>query len=281
VEPLSDEEADEVLRLHDAAIAVDGFSPLSDPVVAALRHREPGIHLTQHRAGQLVGYGHVDTSGEHPIAEMMVQPGVDPRGLLAVIADTAGPQLRIWTKGDSAPLNDVLPSLGFTLERTLLKLRRSLDEPLLAEPVWVPGVTVRTFVVGVDEEHWLAVNNAAFAGHPEQSGWTMSDIRGREDEPWFDPNGFFLAELDGAIAGFHWTKVHPNGVGEVYVIGVAPGMQGKHLGEALLLKGLHHLHDQGLHTALLYVEADNAGAIGLYERNGFSKWDTDRLFKLQ
>jgi mycothiol synthase len=281
VEPLTDEEADEVLRLRDAVVAVDGFSPLSDPVVTALRHREPGIHLTQHRAGKLVGYGHVDESGEHPVAEMMVEQDIDPRGLLAVIVDTAGPGLRIWTKGDSAPLNDVLPSLGFTLVRTLLKLRRPLDEPPLAEPVWAPGVRVRTFLVGSDEAAWLEVNNAAFAGHPEQSGWTMAEIRGREDEPWFDPSGFFLAEYDGAIAGFHWTKIHPGSLGEVYVIGVAPAMQGKRLGEALLLHGLRHLHDRGLEKVLLYVEADNTGAIGLYERNGFSRWDADRLFELQ
>jgi mycothiol synthase len=280
VEPLSDEDADAVLRLLDEVTAIDGFSPLSDPVVAALRRGEPGTHLTQHRDGRLVGYGHVEASGEHPVAELMVEPGIDPRGLLSVIVDTAGPGVRIWTKGDDAPLDDVLPGLGFTLERTLLKLHRPLDEPPLAEPVWAPGVTVRTFQVGTDEAAWLEVNNAAFAGHPEQSGWTLADIEGREQEPWFSADGFFLAELDGKLAGFHWTKVHdgPKPYGEVYVIGVAPGMQGKRLGEALLLRGLHHLREQGLQTAVLYVEEDNAGANALYERLGFTKWSADRLY---
>ncbi|HWA65642.1 MAG TPA: mycothiol synthase [Mycobacteriales bacterium] len=279
MESLSAEEADAVLRLRDTVMAADGFSPLSDPVVASLRRREPGTHLTQHRAGQLVGYAHIDRSGEHPAAELVVAPGVDPRGLLSVVVDTAGPGVRIWTKGEAAPLNDVLPSLGFTLERTLLKLHRSLDDPLPA-PVWAPGVSVRTFVVGTDEAAWLAVNNAAFVGHPEQADWTLADIEGREQEPWFDPAGFFLAELDGSLAGFHWTKVHAGSkpYGEVYVIGVAPGMQGKRLGEALLLHGLRHLRDQGLRTVVLYVEADNSAAIALYERLGFTRWSADRLF---
>src|SRR6202012_2519994 len=119
-----------------------GFSPLSDPVVAALRHRKPGTHLTQHREGRLVGYGHVDASGQHPVAELMVEPGIDPRGLLSVIVDTTGPGVRIWTKGDDAPLNDILPGLNFTLERTLVKLHRPHGEPPLAGTVGAPGGAV-------------------------------------------------------------------------------------------------------------------------------------------
>jgi mycothiol synthase len=281
VESLSDDDAEAVLRLNDAVAALDGFSPLSDPVVSALRRREPGTHLAQHRAGQLVGYSHIDSLGPHPIAELVIGPGIDPRGLLSVIVDTAGPGVRIWTKGDAAPLNDVLPTLGFTLERTLLKLHRPLAEPPLADPVWAAGVTVRAFQVGADEAAWLEVNNAAFAGHPEQSGWTLADIEEREQEPWFDADGFFLAEFNGKLAGFHWTKVHAGTkpYGEVYVIGVAPGMQGKRLGEALLLQGMRHLAQiGGLDTVVLYVEADNTSANALYERLGFTRWSADRLW---
>ena len=46
----------------------------------------------------------------------------------------------------------------------------------LADPVPVPGVQIRTFVPGRDEEAWLAVNAAAFVHHPEQGRITLDDL---------------------------------------------------------------------------------------------------------
>jgi mycothiol synthase len=274
---LSTAQSDAVLALRDAVALASGASPLSDPVVGAVRRRSSGRHFLQTTGDEVVGYAHVEDDS-HPVAELLVGPDGDLVGLLDEVSGATGPALQVWTRGDSAPLNHVLPNLGFQLVRTLLRLRRPLDAPPLAEPVWADGVTVREFRVGTDEEAWLAVNNAAFVGHPEQSGWTLADIQSRESESWFDPAGFFLAEYDAGLAGFHWTKRHSDELGEVYVIGVDPSMQGKRLGEALLLHGLRHLHEAGLRTALLYVESDNHSALALYERHGFTHWDADRSF---
>jgi mycothiol synthase len=108
----------------------------------------------------------------------------------------------------------------------------------------------------------------------------------REREPWFDPAGFFIAEKDGVMTGFHWTKVHPpepgtpgSGLGEVYVVGVDPAEQGSGLGRALTLAGLHHLRDRGAAEAMLYVDEENIPAIRMYEALGFTRATVDAMYR--
>jgi mycothiol synthase len=170
--------------------------------------------------------------------------------------------------------------LGFTQARVLWQMRRSLLDPL-AEPRLPDGVRLRPFIVGTDEPEFLRVNNAAFDWHPEQGGWDPEQVKLREAEPWFDPEGFLLAvDQNDRLLGFHWTKVQANGpshepIGEVYVLGVDPTARGMHLGSALTLAGLRHLRDRGLRQVMLYVEGDNDSAIRVYRDLGFTRWDTD------
>src|SRR3989442_13450426 len=88
-------------------------------------------------------------------------------------------------------------------------MRRSLVTPV-PEPHLPDGVRLRVFQPGQDDQAWILLNARAFAGHPEQGKWTLTDLHVRLAEPWFDPAGFLLAERDsdGALIGFHWTKVH-------------------------------------------------------------------------
>ncbi|MDT4940793.1 MAG: mycothiol synthase, partial [Pseudonocardiales bacterium] len=82
------------------------------------------------------------------------------------------------------------------------------------------------------------------------------------------------------LLGYHWTKVHPDGLGEVYVLGVAPAAQGLRLGPALLVRGLHYLAERGCPAVLLYVDGDNPGARRIYDRGGFREHDLDVQWRL-
>ena len=47
----------------------------------------------------------------------------------------------------------------------------------------------------------------------------------------------------------------------------------------LTVIGLQYLRGLGLQQVLLYVDESNVAAIRLYESLGFSRWDTDVLFR--
>lgn len=156
--------------------------------------------------------------------------------------------------------------IGLSPVRELRQLRRPL--PVDAQT----DLEVRAFQPGVDDMAWLDVNNRAFAWHPEQAEWSAVELRSKQAQAWFDPQGFLLHERDGRIAGFCWTKVHDEldpPAGEIFVVGVDPDFQGLGLGRALVVAGANCLSRQGLTQILLYVESDNAPALAVYERLGF------------
>jgi mycothiol synthase len=295
---LTPEQIEAVTQVVDEATEADGVGPLSEHVMLHLRYGgdEPARNLLLWQGPQLVAYAHLDTTDpvDGPSAEMVVAPATRRQGfgraiITAALEHAHGP-LRLWAHGGLAESALMAEHLGFQRIRVLFQLRRSLSATL--PPAVLPdGVTVRTFQPGVDDEAWLAVNDRAFASHPEQGHWTLDDLRQRMAEEWFDPAGFFLAEkeIDGEsrLIGFHWTKVHGHRgddhghepIGEVYVVGVDPSAQGMGLGRQLTLIGLQYLRSLGLQQAMLYVDESNVPAIKLYESLGFSRWDTDVLFR--
>jgi mycothiol synthase len=282
-----------VRQLVSEAETVDGSSALNEQALLTIQAGdEPGDrHLlgTDHDTGRLAAYAHLDLSGAAGgvEAECVVHPEHRRRGWGAMlvrrtVADSAPYPVLMWSHGDHPGSRRLATRLGFERVRDLWQMRRDLAAAL--PDVELPdGVHLRTFVPGTDEPAWLAVNARAFASHPEQGGIDAVDLARRTGAEWFDPRGFFLAERDGRLVGFHWTKVHTGAgedrVGEVYVVGVDPQAQGGGLGRALTLAGLHHLRDRGLSEVLLYVEADNAAARRLYAGLGFVHVATDARYR--
>ncbi|MFJ5264165.1 mycothiol synthase [Streptomyces sp. NPDC088387] len=279
-----------VLELLAEAARSDGQQAVSEQGRLQLRGGErPGItHLLLTVGGELVGYAQLEDTDpvEAPAAELVVHPAHRAHGhgraLGSALLAVSGKRLRVWAHGGHSAARHLAQVLGLTLFRELRQMRRPLTGLELPEPVLPPGVDVRTFVPGQDDSAWLAVNAAAFAHHPEQGSLTQRDLDDRKAEPWFDPAGFFLAERAGTVVGFHWTKVHAEEqLGEVYVVGVDPEAQGGGLGKALTTIGLRHLAARGLPTAMLYVDADNKAAVTVYERLGFTTYETDLMYRTE
>lgn len=279
---LDEGEAAEVVALATAATEADGTEPLGEHVLLHLRDDAAAHLLARDASGALVGVAHLDTEEGEGSAELVVHPahrrvGLGRRVVEALLERTAGVRLRIWAHGQLPGAVALAARLGFRNARELWQMERGLEDPLPA-PELAEGVRLRSFVEGVDEAEFLRVNNAAFAWHPEQGGWTLADVRLREAAPWFDATGFVLAvDPQDRLLGFHWTKVHAGEepVGEVYVVGVDPGARGMRLGTALTVAGLRYLQERGLRRVILYVEADNEPAVHLYRDLGFTLRHTD------
>lgn len=298
----------DILALAVRAAQHDGVRPLSEQTVLQAR-RLPGEELVPtsthlvvlDRPGEInarvLAYGHVDESDpDAPSGEIVVDPEHRRHGLGGLLLDHVlerWPNVRLWSHGDLPDARRLYESRRLTVVRELWQMSRPLagEWAELPEEVSVPeGFAVRTFRVGEDEEAWLAVNARSFASHAEQGRMTLTDLKERQQEPWFDPNGFLLVEdttdvdPDGRarLAAFHWTKVEQaNGgplTGEVYVVGVDPDYQGRGLGRAVTVLGLLHLRNVGVDTATLYVDGDNAAAIATYGRIGFERSAVDVMY---
>ncbi len=199
----------------------------------------------------------------------------DLHDALALTAN-AGDDTVVWLHGSTNERASVMAATGRTSRRTLLQMR---------VPLPTSRSTIDTVSFDVDDvDEFIAVNNRAFAWHPEQSGLTRDMVETDMASDWFDADGFRLHRIEGALAGFCWTKVHAAtnadpALGEIYVIAVDPPFHGRGLGKQMTLAGLDQLGDAGLTTGMLYVESDNHAAVATYERIGFKTHRQDTLWR--
>jgi mycothiol synthase len=280
---LTEDEQRRIRALIAAARTVDGVTPVGDQVLRELSH-DRTRHLLAVDGDDILGY--LNLTDAPPMAELVVHPEARRRGIGSAMARAGlaegGKEARIWAHGNLEPARATAAALGLVVVRELLQMRRPLTGlPAVSMP---DGVRIGTYSGPADDAELLRVNNAAFAWHPEQSGWTDADIAERRGEPWFDPDGLFMAvdERTGKLLGFHWTKLHSGDLGEVYIVGVDPAAQGRGLGATLTLVGLHHLADRlsrsDQPTVMLYVEADNTAAVKTYQRLGFEVFAVDAAY---
>ena len=237
-----------IRSLAEAAEQADGVAPLPEQVLLHLKH--PGDadawHFVARRlagpdqGSELIGYAFLDKSNpeEGPTAEVVVAPGPRRQGVGGALLDALRMKVRRGEKPARVWAHGALPAAAALAAKRGLEPVRELwvmARPLADVPPGRPrptAIRIAAFRPGIDDEAWVEVNARAFAHHPEQGSMTVEDLRERMAEPWFDPEGFFLAWRGAKLAGFHWTKVHDHSaygdgpVGEVYVARPGPGRAG-------------------------------------------------------
>ena len=278
VEQLRSDRRRDASLLIDGIARADGAPPLSESKWMRLEGRldtREVIAVADHDT--LVGYGqaawHAGAGGKlgHWALEIAVIAGhrkTDvPEALVAALQDEIGDaEILLWSRTDY--VSHTARAAGWQRERLLWEMRRSLPIPDLDTDL--PGIRLASFRMGIDEQAWLDANNAAFAGHPENGDMTRRDLERRMAQSWFDPDGFFLAWSDDRLLGSCWTKLHEDGVGEIYIIGVIPEAEGRGLGRGLIAVGLDHLaRIRHARVGMLFVESSNERAVRIYRSLGF------------
>ena len=236
----------------------------------------------------IVGPGEVD---------LVVRPGARGRGIgtaaLGALLDRASGEVRAWAHGENPAAEALLTRAGFAPVRSLFRM--ALDPALLPaggaapgadpDPLAIPtpgDLALRAFdpASDADAAAWVDANAAAFADHPEQGRITLADFAAMRAEPWFDPADLILlGELDAhgqplpRIAGSTWIKTVRDGDAvdtELYAVGVRPERAGEGLGRLLLAVTLARMAQHAPQRVTLYVDGENARAVELYERAGFT-----------
>lgn len=276
--------AAELRRIGAACDAADDVITLNEQACLQLKYRglrDARLWISE-EDGSATGFALLH--GE--ILDLAVHPDARGKGVGTALARAALAEVEhveAWSHADHPAAAKIAERFGLVRERDLRIMSRPTSEPVTIAPVPL-GVSIRTFTPA-DEEALLAINAHAFATHPEQGHMTDEDFRERTSEPWFDPQGLFLAvaaDDPSEVLGFHWTKVHRDEnppYGEVYVVAVSPKAAGKGLGTLLTQVGLQHLADSGVGSVILYVDGDNDAATAVYQNQGFRIVRTEAQYR--
>lgn len=260
----------------------DGTAPLSDAKVSQLQDAERTLIVEEGDRVVAVGvaahHGHVDGTG-HWSVETALEAGLrfsefEERILHAALALVPADQaVSVWSHRQS--LDAELVKAGFVATRELAYMSISL-------PIEDQGEVVRTRPFQPsDTSEILALNRAAFSSHREAGTLEEREFHVMLDQHGMGTSGLRVFEEAGEIYGFCWTRVHPNGDGEIFRIAVNPKRQGRGIGRALVLAGFDHLareHDVSIGT--LWVDRSNETAVRLYSALGMVDVRVNREFEV-
>lgn len=271
----------------------DGASPVSDQaMLAVVQGSRSLILVAADDAHTGVQSAPAAASNDVPVAVGVVGEGEIDLAILPefrtssfeaatlhLLLSRASGELRSWVHGDRPGIEATLAAAGFAPARSLYRMALDPDliprDGMLALDLPVPaGFTLRSFGTAPgDDAAWVAANAAAFATHPEQGRITVADFATMREEPWFDPEDLILLDAGDELAGSTWVKTLREAgtvACELYAVGVRPSYAGQGLGRLLLNVTLARMAEHAPASVTLYVDGDNAAAVGLYESAGFT-----------
>lgn len=222
-------------------------------------------------ADHIVGHASLDAS--HDVVHAAPDPA-DADALLERVEERARGRgfvdIALTVVPEDRPLHALVQRGGFTLDREILRMWRSLAAPF-PEAVWPEDVSVRSYT-DVDAVNVHALLDKTY------SAWD-ADYVPRAHDAWlafmtehedFDPELFFLVEVNGDLVAcaLHWKE--SNGRGWVKDIVVREDQRGRGLAKALLHRAFRAYADRGVTKVGLKVDSTNpTGAAQLYEGVGF------------
>ena len=130
----------------------------------------------------------------------------------------------------------------------------------------------KRFVQGRDEEDWVSVWNAAYKEYDDLRQITVDEFKVAEKAPEFDPEGRFIAELDGQPVGIihaHVDKLRKEKKGFIRSFGIIPEFRGRGIEKELAETALKELKSRGMEIIQAWARDTRKDRIRLLEESGF------------
>jgi mycothiol synthase len=185
--------------------------------------------------------------------------------------------------------NDLAREFGFHEVRRFFRMAYSKasppEAPVIPDGLQITHVPFNNASDGEIKE-FSDMMNEAFVDHFDYAPMPASRFIRYRDVA-VDVGLEALIRKDGKIiaASFNedavlYNKEHGTKIGWVWVLGVDKNYRRAGLGTAMLIDGIRWLFSRGLDTALLYVDAENRRALGLYTSIGFEVVNESVIYRV-
>jgi mycothiol synthase len=303
IRPPRDDEVAAVTALLNACDVAEYGAPdtIEEDVATDWRREEFSLAndawVAQGAAGRLVGYAYAgDQSRNGEIqGDLFVHPASDgpavARRLLDLVERRAAelvaergyresPRLAVYCSTVNVAKRALLAHDGFAVVRSLFRMQidLSLGHRRLEPP---PGIAIRTFRAGIDDQAMYDGMYEAFADHFHRRRETLDQWRTRLMKRGdFDPSLWLLARDGEQVAGT-LIAYDFGDLGWVQGLGVRRPWRGRGLGGALLSRAFDAFIKRDQPRAALGVDAQGeTGALRVYERAGMQATRQHDLFEL-